>query len=534
MPNRTIILTLVIIGAIHSAALAGKRPNIVFIFSDDHAAHAIGAYGGRLASVNPTPNIDALAREGMMFRNCFCANSICGPSRASILTGKHAHANGFGQNENQFDQSQATFPKLMRKAGYETALIGKWHLGSAPQGFDYWKILPGQGVYYNPDFVSASGEERIEGHCTEIITDLAKEWLKARRDSDKPFLLMCQHKAPHRNWMPQLKYLSLYNDTRIPEPDTLLDRYADNASPARFQELEIDRHMSIVYDLFALPPEKDPTPDVPTDRSGVENLARMTPAQRQAWDAGFAAENAAFEAARLTGDDLVRWKYQRYMKNYLRCVRGVDDCVGELRKTLEEAGLANNTIVIYASDQGFFLGDFGWYDKRWMYDVSMRMPLIVSWPGVTKPNSTCDTLVQNIDFAEMFLDIADVEAPSDMQGRSLEPLLRGETPDDWRDALYYHYLEFPSVHMVARHYGIRTNRYKLIRFYQFDEWEFYDLQKDPDERVNQYNNPEYADTIDKLKRRLEELRRDYKDTADVGVMPPEWQAKYRDATAKRP
>ncbi|MCA9244913.1 MAG: sulfatase [Phycisphaerales bacterium] len=532
MFSRSAIAACLVSVLIQSANASDPRPNIVFIFSDDHAAHAIGAYGGLLASVNPTPNIDKLGQQGMLFSNCFCANSICGPSRASIITGKHAHANGFGQNENQFDQGQPTFPKMLQKAGYTTAMIGKWHLGSDPQGFDYWKILPGQGVYYNPDFVSPSGEERIEGHCTELITDMALEWLKNGRDKSKPFLLMCQHKAPHRNWMPQLKYLSLYNDTRIPEPDTLFDDYADNAIPARIQEMEIDRHMTLVYDLFALPPDQDPTPNLATDKSGVANLERMTPVQRKAWDDGFAKDNAAFAVAQLTGMDLVRWKYQRYMKNYLRCVRGVDDCVGELMKAIDEEGLADNTVVIYSSDQGFYLGDYGWYDKRWMYDVSMRMPLIVKWPGVTKPGSTCDLLTQNIDFAETFLDIAGLKPNADMQGVSLVPLLKGQKPADWRDALYYHYLEFPSVHMVARHYGIRTNRYKLIHFYEFGEWEFYDLQRDPEERLNQYNNPDYADTITGLKGRLEDLRKVYKDASDVSEKPADWQARYRAADKK--
>jgi len=509
-------------------ALAADRPNILFIFTDDHAPHAIGAYGGLLAEVNPTPNIDQLARQGMLFRHSFCTNSICGPSRAVIQTGKHSHLNGFMHNGNNFDGSQQTFPKLLRKAGYQTAIVGKWHLKSQPQGFDYWEVLPGQGDYYNPDFLTPEGTKRVTGYCTDLVTDKAIDWLKQGRDPNKPFLLMCQHKAPHRTWMPAPRHLTLYDDRQIPEPPTLFDRWEDNASPARFQEMEIDRHMNLVYDLFLEPDEKfDPNAGKSLDRSGFRNLQKMTPEQRRIWDAAYGPKNAEFRQANLTGKDLVRWKYQRYMKNYLRCIKGVDESVGRLVAYLDESGLGRNTIVIYCSDQGFYLGDHGWYDKRWMYEESLKMPLIVKWPAVTKPGSVCEKLVQNLDYAETFLDAAGVPIPSDMQGRSLVPLLKGETPADWRKSIYYHYHEFPSVHMVARHYGIRTERYKLIRFYQFDEWEFYDLQEDPDELTNQYGNPKFAEVIAGLKVELEQLRRDYKDDTDVRVMPVEWQRQYR-------
>ena len=504
-----------------------KRPNILFIFSDDHAPHAIGAYGGPLASLDPTPNIDRLAREGLRFENSFCTNSICGPSRAVILTGKHSHRNGFMHNGHRFDGDQETFPKLLRKAGYRTAMIGKWHLGSDPQGFDSWDVLPGQGDYYNPEFINAEGRRQVEGYCTDIVTDLAIEWLDENAGGEQPFLLMCQQKAPHRNWMPALRHLPLYADRKIPEPATLFDRYADNATPARNQEMEIDRHMHPIFDLFFTPNEEwDLQGVTATDPSGQRNLEKMTPAQREAWDAGFAAENAAFLKAHPEGDELVRWKYQRYLKNYLRCVRGVDESVGRLMAYLAEKGLDESTIVIYSSDQGFYLGDHGWYDKRWMYDESMKMPLIVKWPGVTKPGSVNRDLVQNLDYAETFLAMAGIEAPAAMQGRSLVPLLRGETPKDWRESLYYHYYAFPSVHMVARHNGVRTERYKLLRFYQFDEWEFYDLERDPDELRNEYGNSDYAEEIAELKLELERLRSQYGDDSDVSVMPAEWRAQY--------
>ena len=507
---------------------AADRPNILFIFTDDHAPHAIGAYDGWLKDVNPTPNIDQLARQGMTFRNSFCTNSICGPSRAVILTGKHNHLNGFMHNGNNFDGSQQTFPKLLQKVGYQTAMIGKWHLKSEPQGFNYWHVLPGQGDYYNPAFLTKDGRKTIEGYCTDIVTDLALDWLKDRKGSQEPFMLMCQHKAPHRTWMPALRHLNLYDDIDMPLPPTLFDKWHDNANPARYQEMEIERHMNLVYDLFVSPYEGwDPEAGKSLDRSGFQNLKRMTAEQRAAWDAAYEPKNQAFLAANLIGDELVRWKYQRYIKNYLRCIKGVDESVGRLTDYLEESGLDKNTIVIYSSDQGFYLGDHGWYDKRWMYEESLKMPFIVKWPGVTPPDSKCDAMVQNLDYAETFLQVAGAAIPGDMQGRSLVPLLKGQQPANWRDAIYYHYYEYPSVHMVARHYGIRTERFKLFRFYQFDEWEFYDLAADPEELENEYNNPAYAEQIATLKKDLDKIREHYRDESDVAVMPAEWQERMR-------
>jgi arylsulfatase A-like enzyme len=516
--------------AVIPSANAADRPNILFFFTDDHAPHAIGAYDGWLKPVNPTPNIDKLAAQGMLFENSFCTNSICGPSRAVILTGKHSHKNGFMNNGNNFDGDQQTFPKLLRKAGYETAFFGKWHLKSLPQGFDEWKVLPGQGLYYNPDFITPKGKIRVDGYCTDIVTDMSIDWLKNRRDSDKPFLLMCQHKAPHRNWMPALRHLHLYDDVEIPEPPTLFDDYADNAPPARHQEMEIDRHMDLNYDLFVdLTPDYSGDPSQKRqDRSAWRNLQRFTPEQLEAWRDAYGPKDAAFHRMNLKGKDLVRWKFQRYAKNYLRCIKGVDENLGRIMQFLEEAGLDDNTVVIYSSDQGFYVGDHGWYDKRWMYEESLKMPFIVKWPGVTPPGSRNKSLVQNLDYAETFLDIAGAEIPGDMQGASLVPLLKGEKPEDWRTSIYYHYYEYPSVHMVPRHYGIRTQRYKLMHFYQFgDEWEFYDLAEDPDELTNQYGNQEYAAIVADLKKQLKGLQEHYEDDSDISEKPAAWQKKYR-------
>ena len=517
-----------------STSFADDRPNIVFIFTDDHAPHAIGAYSDWLKDVNPTPNIDQLAQDGMLFQNSFCTNSICGPSRAVILTGKHSHLNGFMHNGNNFNGDQQTFPKLLQGAGYQTAMIGKWHLKSKPQGFDHWRVLPGQGDYYNPVFLTKDGREQIEGYCTDLVTDDALEWLQNQRDPNKPFMLMCQHKAPHRTWMPALRHLTLYDDMNIPEPETLFDDWRDNASPARHQEMEIDGHLNIVFDLFLEPDaDFDPKAGKSVDRSGFRNLGKMTPTQLKAWNAAYGPKNQAFRDAKLSGDDVIRWKYQRYIKNYLRCIKGVDESVGKLVDYLKQAGLDDNTIVIYSSDQGFYLGDHGWYDKRWMYEESLMMPLIVKWPGQTKPGAINEDLVQNLDYAETFLEIAGVDIPEDMQGSSLVPLLKGATPDDWRESIYYHYFEYPSVHMVAKHNGVRTDRYKLIHFYQFDEWEFYDLEKDPEELTNQYDNPQYSAAIDELKQELEDLRKHYRDNTDMRVKPAEWQQKFRGEQAAR-
>ena len=530
---RTFLSAICILLVCHKQSIADQKPNIVFIFSDDHAPHAIGAYNGWLKSVNPTPRIDELAKQGMLFEKSFCTNSICGPSRAVIMTGKHSHKNGFMNNGNTFNWNQQTFPKILRKAGYTTALYGKSHLKGNPKGFDDWKVLPGQGDYYNPDLITPKGRVRIDGHCTDVVTDLAVEWLKTGRDKTKPFMLMVQHKAPHRNWMPALRHLPLYDDIKIPEPTTLFDKWEDNAPPARYQELEIDRHMDINYDLFLdLTADYEGTPSQKRqDRSAWRNMKKMTKDQLSSWRAFYGPRDKAFHEANLSGKELVRWKFQRYAKNYLRCVRGVDDSVGKIQDTLKNLKLDDNTVVIYSSDQGFYIGDHGWYDKRWMYEESLMMPLIVKWPGVTKPDSRSVQMVQNLDYAQTFLEMAGAEIPSNMQGRSLVPILKNGKADDWRKSIYYHYYEYPSVHMIPRHYGIRTERYKLIHFYQFgNEWEMYDLKEDPDELTNIYGKADKKSLQKDLKEQLVAIRKFYDDNTDVSEKPDEWKNKVRPIT----
>ena len=515
---------------------ADQKPNIVFIFSDDHAPHAIGAYNGWLKSVNPTPRIDQLANQGMLFEKSFCTNSICGPSRAVIMTGKHSHKNGFMNNGNSFNWNQQTFPKILRKAGYTTALYGKSHLKGNPKGFDDWKVLPGQGDYYNPDLITPKGRVRIDGHCTDVVTDLAVEWLKTGRDKTKPFMLMVQHKAPHRNWMPALRHLPLYDDIKIPEPTTLFDKWEDNAPPARHQELEIDRHMDINYDLFLdLTADYEGAPSQKRqDRSAWRNMKKMTKDQLSSWRAFYGPRDKAFHEANLSGKELVRWKFQRYAKNYLRCVRGVDDSVGKIQDTLKNLKLDENTVVIYSSDQGFYIGDHGWYDKRWMYEESLMMPLIVKWPGVTKAGSRSKQMVQNLDYAQTFLQMAGANIPANMQGKSLVPILKNGRAENWRDSIYYHYYEYPSVHMIPRHYGIRTERYKLIHFYQFgNEWEMYDLEEDPDELTNIYGKSGKETLQKDLKKQLVAIRKFYDDNTDVSEKSDEWKKKVRPLTATK-
>ncbi|MFG0306878.1 MAG: sulfatase [Phycisphaerales bacterium JB040] len=467
------------------------RPNILFIMSDDHGWQAISAYG---SNRNVTPHIDRIAQTGTRFDRAYVTNSICGPSRAVILTGLHSHLNGFTRNGNTFDGSQRTAPKMLQAAGYQTALIGKWHLRSDPTGFDYYDRLIDQGPYYNPPMIRNG--ERIEriGYTTDLIRDLTIEWLEEGRDADRPFFLMMHHKAPHRSWQPAPRHLTLYDDVTMPEPPTLFDDWSGKGRPATEQEMTIAKHLSR-YDLKFEPP------------------GNLTAEQLEAWHAAYDPKNAQFEAWGLEGDDRTRWMYQRYVKDYLRCVTAVDESVGAVLDTLDELGLSDNTIVIYTSDQGWYLGEHGWYDKRWMYEESYRTPLLVRWPGQTRAGSVSTALVQNLDFAPTFLDAAGVTVPDDMQGVSLRPVMGGKTPRGWRESLYYQYFEFPAVHMVAKHRGVSTARYKLIEFYEqedeADRWELYDLEADPDEMNNVAGEPGYAEIEAELRAELGRLMVEY-------------------------
>ncbi len=499
--------------AVAAAAKAGKRPNIIWLFSDDHAQNAVSAYGGRLAEVAPTPNIDRIAKAGAIFKNSFVTNSICGPCRAVILTGLHSHLNGFRANGDKFDGSQQTFPKLLQGAGYTTAVYGKWHLATEPTGFDNWEVLPGQGHYYNPDFRTAEGIDQETGYVSDLITDKALDWLGNKRDADKPFMLMLQHKAPHREWAPGPDHLSTFEDVEIPEPDNLFDDYTGRGSAANKQDMTIDKTMTTVRDLKIWPVDDSDA----RDKKEWERLqGRFNDEQRAAWNKAYGPKNEALKKAKLEGKNLVRWKYQRYMKDYLRCVRSVDDNIGRVLDYVDKNGLAENTVVFYSSDQSFYLGEHGWFDKRFMYEESFRTPLVAKWPGVIEAGTEINTMVQNLDCAQTFLEIAGVAQPENMQGQSMVPLMQDEETAPKRASLYYHYYEGEGrAHNVHKHYGVRTDRYKLIYFYTLDEWEFYDLQEDPHEMQSQYDNTGYVKEVEALKAELKRLRKHYKVPEDV-------------------
>ncbi|MGJ8657734.1 MAG: sulfatase family protein [Akkermansiaceae bacterium] len=491
---------------------SNQKPNIVFLFSDDHALNAISAYGGRLEKVAPTPNIDQLAKDGAIFENSFCANSICGPSRANILSGKHSHVNGFIRNHNSsgFDQSQWTFIKELGQNGYQSAVIGKWHLVTNPTGFDYWEILPGQGSYYNPVFVQMDGSKvQDEGYVTDVTTDKALKWLDGR-DKSKPFMLMCQYKAPHRTFSPALRHLGSFNDVVIPEPSNLFDKYEERSETLPKNEMEVDRHMTWQYDLKLRDEELDGI-KLPSFRDyGTPEYNRMNDEQRKVWDAHFAPLNAKFvadyKAGKIDHKAMVQWKYQRYMKNYLATVKSVDECVGRVTDYLEKNGLADNTIVIYSSDQGFYLGEHGWFDKRWMFEESFKMPFLIKWPGVIKAGSKPMALIQNIDYAPTFLEMAGVKAPDAVQGKSIVPVLK-DASKEVRDTVYYSYYEL-GEHRVPQHFGVRTKRYKLFYIPMTDEWQMFDLEQDPDEMKSVYGNPEYKEVQADMTKRYHQIRKD--------------------------
>lgn len=478
------------------------KPNIIYIMTDDHSIQTISAFGSKLIS---TPNIDRIANEGVKFTNSFVGNSICAPSRATMMTGKHTHKNGQMTNEVTFDGSQVTFPKLLQQAGYKTAMIGKWHLKSDPTGFDHWNILPGQGEYYNPDFIRMGENVRYEGYCTNITTDLALEWLDGV-EKGQPFCLLLHHKAPHRSWQPDTIHFEEFREKVYPVPDNFFDDYEGRRAAAE-QKMSIrEDDMDLRYDL------KMQDESIPSRFPWINHTARMNDAQKRAWEAHYTPIKNDFLAQNLQGANLHLWKYQRYMRDYLACIRSVDENIGRVLKYLEDNNLLDNTLIVYTSDQGFYMGEHGWFDKRFMYEESFRTPLVMRLPKGYSAKGEIDLMVQNIDYAPTFLDMAGVRIPEEIQGMSMKPFLKNEDKIEWRDAVYYHYFEFPNEHMVKRHYGIRNSRYKLIHFYyDINEWEFYDIQKDPSEMSNLINDPTYADIIQKMKGSLKELIVKYDD-----------------------
>ena len=485
------------------------RPNILFIMSDDHAYQAMSCYSGKL---NQTPNIDRIAKEGVIFTNSFVTNSICAPSRAVMLTGKFSHANGHLDNTLAFNGSQVTFPKLLRASGYETAMIGKWHLESDPTGFDYWNILPGQGDYYNPDFIEMGKRNKIEGYVTNLITDFSIKWLD-KRDKKKPFCLLLHHKAPHRCWMPDTSYLTKYNDFKFPLPANFYDNY-EGRTAAADQQMHM-KDFCPVNDLKML--DKEGEVQGPLRKAFEGQLKRMNPAQRAAWDKAYLPEIEYYKKANLSGKELLEWSFQRYMEDYMRCISSVDDNIGRILNYLKENNLDENTLVVYTSDQGFYLGEHGWFDKRFMYEESFRTPLVMKLPNKINKGKI-EKLVQNIDYAPTFLELAGIAVPDDVHGKSLVPLITGKKTKDWRKSVYYHYYEYPGPHDVKRHYGIRTDRYKLIHFYNdIDQWELYDLKLDPNEVTNLYGRKGYEDLTKSLFDQLVKTQALYKDNTVVDM-----------------
>ncbi len=491
-----------------AAAWAQGHYNIVYIMTDDHTEQMMSCYDNRFVE---TPNLDRIAADGVKFVNSYVANSLSGPSRACMLTGKHSHKNGFTNNEHGvFDGSQQTMPKLLRQAGYQTAIIGKWHLVSTPTGFDFWNIVPGQGDYYNPTFINMDGSETIEkGYLTNIVTDKAINWLE-HRDKSKPFALFIHHKACHRDWLPEMKYLRAYEDKTFALPSTFYDDYAGREA-AKTQEMEIanDNHMDPVYD------NKLYTPGAKTrlTDSYLSYIGRMDSRDRAEYDYVHDSITLDFQQRKLTGKALAEYKYQRYMRDYAKVLKSLDDNVGRTLDYLRQAGLLDSTLVVYTSDQGFFMGEHGWFDKRFMYEPSYTTPLVMMPPKGFKARGEIKELVQNIDYAPTFLDLAGAKIPSDIQGVSLLPLLRGDHPKNWRKSLYYHYYEYPAEHSVKRHYGVSTaDGWKLIHFYNdINAWELYNLNNDPDELHNLYGQPGTEKKTRELKRELIRLQKQYDD-----------------------
>lgn len=498
-----------------------QPPNIIYIMSDDHASKAISAYDSTLIQ---TPNIDRLAREGMRFTNANVTNSLCAPSRAVMLTGKYSHINGLRDNRDTFNGDQMSWVKLLRKEGYFTSIVGKWHLKTVPQGFDYWDILIGQGHYYNPRFITNGDTTQAEGYVTDLIMDKALRQLKSR-DKSKPFAMLIHNKAPHRNWMPDSAHMELFDNRNIPLPETFFDNYSTRSDAAREQDMRVE-DMFLSHDLKIQPKYFDKetgTGGAPENFNAVKawnNIYnRMTPQQQKLWDAHYDSVGQSYEKRDLKGLPLAYWKYQRYMKDYLRTIASVDDNVGRLLDYLDEAGLSDNTIVVYTSDQGFFLGEHGWFDKRFMYEPSLLTPLLVRYPNEIQAGSVSDKLVMNLDFAPTFVDEAGLKVPDAMQGKSLKPIFDGQA-NDWRDKIYYHYYEYPyGWHKVKKHYGIKTKRYKLIHYYNdIDAWELYDLKNDPQELNNLYDIPAYKPLADSLKEELRKLQLKYKDDDFEGTL----------------
>ena len=501
------------------SAAAQQRPNIIYIMSDDHDDAAISAYNKKLIQ---TPNIDRLATEGVLFTRAFVGNSICGPARATLLTGQHSHKNGMKDNRTRFDSSKITMPKLLQAAGYQTAIVGKWHLQSYPTGFDYWKILPGQGQYFEPRFISMKGDtSTYHGYATDVITDEAIQWLD-NRDRNKPFFLLLHHKAPHRFFLAPLKYIEQFHTKIFPEPTTLYADMSVYGTAWQQQTMSILKDMKLCSDLKVDPSYLIDIPELKPDSTEIAYyhaiFNRIPEPDRTRIKEIYEERGKLIQQLKLTGKELLKYKYQWYMQDYLACVASVDENTGRVLNYLDDKDLSKNTLVIYTSDQGMYLGENGWFDKRWMYDVSMKTPLLMRWPGHIKPKTINTNMVQNIDYAPTFLDVASIKVPVWMQGISLMPTFTGKQKILPRHNLYYHFYEFQADHTVLQHLGVRGERYKLIYFYTVNEWELYDLNTDPEELHNLIHAAKYKPVFLQMKKELLKLRDQYDDHERAGEL----------------
>lgn len=497
--------------------LAQQKTNIIYIMSDDHDADAISAYNKKFIS---TPGIDRLAKEGMLFKNAFVGNSICGPARATLLTGQHSHKNGMKDNRTRFDSSKTTMPMLLQQAGYQTAIVGKWHLVSYPQGFDYWKILPGQGLYYDPRMINMNGDTTVlKGYATDVITNEAIKWLDSR-NKEKPFLLLLHHKAPHRNFVPQLKWIEIFYKKHFPEPATLFADMNKHGKAWQTQKMSILKDMTLCTDLKVDPSILSQLKNFTIDSADIlgyqATMNRIPENDRKRMKEIYAARGK--QLVKVWGNDslILKLKYQWYMQDYMACVASIDENTSMLLDYLDKNDLTKNTMVMYTGDQGMYLGENGWFDKRWMYDVSMQAPLLIRWPGKIKAGSIASSMVQNIDFAPTMLDVAGTNVPAWMDGISLKPLLTGQQKTLARKNLYYHYYEYPIDHHVIPHLGVRGERYKLIYFYTVNEWELYDLKTDPAEQKNLIASPAHKAILQQMKNELLKLRNKYNDHDAAG------------------
>jgi arylsulfatase A-like enzyme len=513
------------------------KPNVILIVSEDHALSSFGAYQKAFAELDPTPELDKLASSGALFLQAFCSNAMGGPSTASLLTGKHSHANGFLADGDKFNGAQNTLPNMLKAQGYATAVFGKWDLGTEPEGFDYWEILADENEFYNPLFWSPTGNEHFEGHTTDIITDLSLKWMGEMQAKKKPFFAMIRFNATKQPWMPAIRHVNLFDDRLLPEPENLFDDLKNRAPPARYQEMEIMRNLDPYNDLFSPKPDNwDPSAALNANAVTQKNILKMNEEQSSAWQLAWRPKNEAFVRENLNNEALLRWKYQRFAKNYLRCLKGIDENVGRIVSSLSSVKNSRN-LIAYTANHGRFIGEHGWFGTHWMYEETMRIPLVlsgnISFTDSQKINKT--DLVQNIDLAPTILDSVKIKSPKDMHGRSLLPLLEqnSSTSADWRKVLYFHYHAFPDEQMVPKHIGIRTSSHKLIHYYQFNEWELFDLDNDPHENLNLYKNESNQKQVSELNSELDKLKTWFQDNTDISVMPEEWRKIHRGPEARK-